>query len=178
MNFIQLSPGANLQSVSTDYGLTWSPPVSLNNFLNAVVPSDVGPGVGLQLSPQSKYAGRLLFIGHHGAYEYDSVWFSDDGGQTYQLSKTNFTSMDEAQLVELPDGRVLANMRNDHINNCSCRAISISEDGGASFGPVTFDPVLISPVCQATILQGRNGQVGLWVQDRKMFGVTILSFAQ
>ena len=50
--------------------------------------------------------------------------------------------MDEAQLVELADGRVMANMRNDHLNaSCNCRAVSISTDGGATFGPITFDPV-------------------------------------
>jgi hypothetical protein len=39
----------------------------------------------------------MLFIGHHGAYEYDSVWYTDDGGSTYNLSKTNLTSMDEVR---------------------------------------------------------------------------------
>ncbi len=47
----------------------------------------VGPGVGLQLSPKSKYAGRLLFVGYNN--ESDFVWFSDDGGETYHLSNTS-----------------------------------------------------------------------------------------
>ena len=159
-------------------------------------------------SNASGHAGRLLFIGHHGAYQYDSVWYSDDGGATYHVASTNFTKMDEvcvcvcvcvckvcgvcvcvkcvvhvcawrvcawrvcawrvcecmcvcmcvcvcvcvcvklflslwracglvsiltllsnplgqAQLVELPDGRVLANMRNNHISDCNCRGVSI-----------------------------------------------------
>ena len=29
-----------------------------------------------------------MFIGHHGAYVWDSVWFSDDGGDTYNTSST------------------------------------------------------------------------------------------
>ena len=46
-------------------------------------------------SNASGHAGRLLFIGHHGAYQYDSVWYSDDGGATYHVASTNFTKMDE-----------------------------------------------------------------------------------
>ena len=33
----------------------------------------VGPGVGLQLSEVSRTPGRLLFIGHHGAYEVNNM---------------------------------------------------------------------------------------------------------
>ena len=36
----------------------------------------VGPGRGLQLSSRSPAPGRVLFIGHHGAYEVAN------GGQT------------------------------------------------------------------------------------------------
>lgn len=93
---------------SSDNGVTWSEPTSLKPFLGEIVPSDVGPGVGLRLT-KGKWAGnhqyltylltvmagRLLFIGHHGAYEYDSVWYTDDGGATYNVSQTNFTHMDE-----------------------------------------------------------------------------------
>ena len=39
----------------------------------------------------------MLFIGHHGAYEYDSVWYTDDGGQSYAMSATNFSHMDEVR---------------------------------------------------------------------------------
>ncbi|EGD83596.1 hypothetical protein PTSG_04204 [Salpingoeca rosetta] len=160
LNYIQLQPASNLQVVSFDNGNTWSTPLHLDAFLGGAAPSDVGPGVGLQLkSNVSGHAGRLLFIGHHGAYQFDSVWFSDDGGHMYSLAQTNFTHMDEAQLVELPDGRVLANMRNNHINKCSCRGVAISDDGGTTFGPVSFAPQLISPVCQATILTGNDNKV-------------------
>ena len=31
--------------------------------------TSVGPGRGLQLSEDSPTPGRILFIGHHGAYE-------------------------------------------------------------------------------------------------------------
>ena len=63
--------------------------------------------------------------------------------------------MNEAQLVELPDGRLQANMRNHHKNaTCKCRGIAFSSDGGESFGNVSYDPALISPICMASLLRG------------------------
>ena len=32
------------------------------------------------------------------------------------------------------------------------RAIAVSNDGGVTFGPVQYDPTLISPVCQGSIV--------------------------
>jgi hypothetical protein len=48
------------------------------------------------------HAGRLLFIGHHEAYQYDGVWYSDDGGATYTMSKTTFAKMDEVPMCLPP----------------------------------------------------------------------------
>lgn len=66
----------------------------------------VGPGAGIQLSASNRHhPNRLLFAGHHGAYQYDCVWHSDDGGRTYQLSKDargeplRITGQDEIALV-------------------------------------------------------------------------------
>lgn len=152
LSFNRVSNGLNLQMYSLDLGESWSTPVSIAAFLGPQGPYDVGPGVGLQLQ-RGKHVGRLLFIGHHDAYEYDGVWYSDDGGATYNMSVANFSHMDEAQLVELPDGRVLASMRNNHLNaTCKCQALAVSTDGGASFGPVYYDPTLITPVCMASVL--------------------------
>ena len=48
----------------------------------------------------------------------------------------------------LSNGHVLANMRTSNTRHtCSCRAVSVSTDGGESFGAVGSDPTLISPVC-------------------------------
>jgi Neuraminidase (sialidase) len=87
------------------------------------------------------------------------VWYSDDGGETYILSETVLEKMDEAQLVELSDGRVMPNMRNDHLTSCDCRAVAISTDGGKTFGDISYDPALISPVCMASIIRMSNGSL-------------------
>ena len=79
---------------SRDLGHTWTAPSSIASFLAPRGPYWVGPGVGLQLRSRM-HAGRILFIGHHLAYQYDGVWYSDDGGRTYNMSRTNFEHMDE-----------------------------------------------------------------------------------
>lgn len=73
---------------------------------------------------------------------------------TWTGASPSLAKMDEAQVVELPNGDVLANMRTDHLNSsCKCRATARSTDGGATWGPITFDPVLTSPVCAGSILR-------------------------
>ena len=86
--------------------------------------------------------------------QYDVVWYSDDGGKTYNVSETALKMMDEAQLVETADGHILANMRNNHLNmSCDCRAVSVSTDGGKSFGSITYDSTLISPVSKSSCIK-------------------------
>jgi len=91
------------------------------------------------------------------------VWYSDDGGKTYNLSETVMEKMDEAQLVELANGSVMANMRNDHLSSCDCRAVAISNDGGKSFGSITYDSTLISPVRRSlsTMHENTYTQLGI-----------------
>ena len=59
--------------------------------------------------------------------------------------------MDEAQLVELSNGNILANMRNDLKQHL--RGIALSTDGGTTFGNVTFDPALPEPVCMGSVIR-------------------------
>lgn len=44
------------------------------------------------------------------------MWYTDDVGKTWTASNSMMKQMDEAQLVELEDGIVMANMRNQHLN--------------------------------------------------------------
>jgi len=161
-------PKAVVQLTSADGGDTWSSPQSLVPSLGKDAGySYVGPGVGLRLSEDHPTApGRLLFIGHLGAYGHDYVWYSDDGAKTWTASDTSgLGKTDEAQLVQVPPhaaaalgvpaGSVMANLRTNHLNrSCDCRAVSVSTDGGATFASLGWDPALVSPVCQATIVSG------------------------
>lgn len=75
------------------------------------------------------------------------VWYSDDQGLSYNLSATVFQSQDECTLAELSDGTVYLNMRNTKHH----RGVATSSNGGASFGALSYDAALPSPVCQATL---------------------------
>ena len=59
--------------------------------------------------------------------------------------------MDEAALTQLPNGSVLLNMRHRD-SKTNGRAIAVSNDAGLTFGPISYDRTLISPVCQASIV--------------------------
>jgi hypothetical protein len=76
----------------------------------------------------------------------------DDHGATWTASSVVLARMDELALSELPDGSVVVNMRNNHQTACQCRAYSVSRDGGESWTPIAFDPTLISPVCEASLV--------------------------
>eukprot|EP01084_Bolivina_argentea_P301937 521049_1 len=151
------------QVTSTDNGQTWTKPYDIGAQIgNQYKNSEIGPGRGLQLEYGAN-KGRIMFIAHHGAYEEDVIWYSDDNGKTYNLSETIFPGMDEAQLVELTNGSVIANMRNNHYfktpNGYSYRGYSISNNGGVSFTKAIADyPSLLSPVCMSTII-GYNNKI-------------------
>ena len=89
----------------------------------------------------------------------DSVWYTDDGGKSYAPSATILPKMDEAQLVENSNGTIIANMR--HRSSPSTgRAIATSTDGGHTFSKISYDPALVAPVCQATIMRSaKNGMI-------------------
>jgi len=139
------------QTVSTNLGTTWSTPTVVDaSFPAGVVGTSVGPGTGLQLSG-TKYRGRNLFIGHHGAYQQDYIWYSDDG-EDYEVAKSNLTGMDEGTLAELPNGYVIANMR----NKAGHRGVSLSGDGGESWSEVHLDSQLPDPVCEGSIVNNQD----------------------
>jgi len=124
------------------------------NLLNVTeqigwLPKLPGPGVGTQLA-----SGRLVMVAAGGTYLNDYVYFSDDGGEHWTLSPTALPLMDEIAVATLTDGTVVVNMRNDHVNSCKCRAYSVSTDSGATWSlPISYDPTLISPVCEASFVR-------------------------
>ena len=68
--FLSTTPQAaskNWQIVSANSGRSWTLPITIDfgNYNN----TSVGPGRGLQLSDHAPAPGRILFIGHHGAYQ-------------------------------------------------------------------------------------------------------------
>lgn len=108
----------------------------ISGVLWGQVVDETGPGLGLILSPEHPSApGRILFIGStfikaHRGY----VWYSDDGGEHYILANTSWVGTNEAQMAELADGTLIANLRLQGwprgSQPCYCRAVARSTDAG------------------------------------------------
>jgi sialidase-1 len=117
-----------------------------------------GPCHGIQLQNEA-FHGRLLIPCDHIEAEtkryYSHSIFSDDHGETWELGgSTPQDQVNECTIAELPDGRVLLNMRN-YDRSQKSRKIAFSEDGGLSWSDLESDPVLIEPICQASLLMVR-----------------------
>lgn len=136
--------------ISTDDGLTWSDPRDISRDFGVASASSPGPGTALSLEV-GPHAGRLLVASWHGIYGRDYVSLSDDHGASWRTINTSFPRMSEAALTQLPNGSVLLNMRHRESPKLG-RAVAVSLDDGETFGPIQYDPVLVSPVCQASIV--------------------------
>ena len=136
--------------MSLDGGKTWGAQKDISTDFGPASGASPGPGTALQLD-SGPHAGRLLVASHKGAYQRDYVSLSDDHGASWRTISTSFPSMDEAALTQLPNGSVLLNMRHRQ-SPVKGRAVALSNDGGETFGPISYDATLISPVCQASIV--------------------------
>lgn len=146
-------------SSSTDDGLTWAKPKEISNSTRR--PHwrwyATGPCNAIQLT-RGPHKGRLLIPANHSDHSdskqhpYRShVFWSDDHGKTWELGGIQEDRTNESAVVELVDGAVLQSMRSYHGKHN--RAMSVSRDGGKSWGKVYLDDALQTPVCQGSILR-------------------------
>jgi len=153
-----ISEGANrdrrhlmLQYVtSDDDGESWSTPVHIDyeiredNWHSAWS----SPGRGLQLKN-----GRIVIpctIYKTDGHMYSSLVYSDDHGKTWQCSDV-VTDINEPTLVELSNGELMINARNQ-IAPRKFRAITVSSDGGKSWSEVKIEKQLPDPNCQGSLI--------------------------
>ena len=160
---------------SEDDGATWAKPKDISDV--ATKPNwtwvATGPGNGIQLM-RGKFAGRLVMPCDHrtgGRKTYNTnghshSLFSDDHGKTWTMGQPTDPGMNECAVVELTDGRLMLNMRSYRGKNR--RAVTISEDGGKTWGNSIDDPTLIEPVCQGSFIR---------FTDAKAFGKNRLLFS-
>ena len=141
---------------STDDGLTWAEPKEITAAVKR--PNwtwyATGPGGGIQIE-KGKYAGHLVIPCDHIEAEtkhyYSHVITSDDHGKTWQLGgRSPRHQVNECEVVELADGRLMLNMRNYDRTNRQ-RQVAFSDDGGETWMDQAFDTTLIEPICQASI---------------------------
>jgi len=142
---------------SDDQGATWSKPndITADVKLPAWTWYATGPVHGIQLQNGS-HKGRMMIPCDHieaGTKKYYShVIWSDDHGKSWQLGgSTPQDQVNECTVAELPDGRLMLNMRN-YDRKMKNRQVSISGDGGKTWSDLYSDPQLIEPICQAGLL--------------------------
>ena len=161
---------------SDDEGANWSAPVDMTGV--AKKPDwtwySTGPGIGVQLRN-----GRMIVPCSHaivGSKLHRShILFSDDHGVTWNLGGSVGPGCSESQAVELADGTLLLNMRDEMQPNALaageismdernhpvlpnggrnlCRAVAVSHDGGMTWSSKQCAAGLTEPVCQASILR-------------------------
>ncbi len=157
---------------SEDDGVTWSKPVEIT--AQTKKPDwtwyATGPGVGIQLT-HGKHAGRLVVPCDHIEKEtkkyFSHVITSDDGGKTWALGGSSpVDKLNECQVAELSDGKLLLNMRN-YDRKKTTRAVCVSADGGATWGEVKHEEALPEPICQAGLL--RHSWKEISVRSRLLF---------
>ena len=149
------------QTHSDDDGLTWSGPKEITAKVKH--PSwwwyATGPGVGIQLQ-KGPHKGRLVIPANHTAEGYYGAHtlYSDDGGESWKISEIIKPTVNESQVVELSDGRLMMNMRTQGTADTKraysgYRSIAYSSDGGESWTDPIFDDELGDPICQASLIR-------------------------
>ena len=143
---------------STDDGKTWAKPKEITT--DTKKPDwtwyATGPCTGIQLE-KGPHKGRLLIPCDHIEAKtkkyYSHVIYSDDHGKTWKLGGSTPTDqVNECQVVELADGRLMLNMRN-YYRVKKNRAVSTSSDGGMTWSEIYRDPALAEPRCQASFIR-------------------------
>lgn len=150
---------------SDDHGATWSTPIEITDAVKA---KDwtwyaTGPGAGIQIQA-GPHRGRLVIPCDHregkSRRRGSHVIYSDDHGGAWQLgAPAPRGEVNECEVVELADSRLMLNMRN-YDRSVPARQIALSDDGGQTWKDQRHDPALVEPVCQASIRRVRWPSAG------------------
>lgn len=143
---------------SDDDGETWR---SMREITKKVKRKDwtwyaTGPCSGIQLSGAVK-RGRLVIPCDHveagTKTGYSHVIYSDNHGKTWKLGGISpLAQTNESTVAELSSGALMLNMRN-HNRAERYRKVTISDDGGKSWGRSYQDTALAEPICQASLIR-------------------------
>jgi sialidase-1 len=151
---------------SDDHGQTWSERRDISK--ETMKPEwdwvAAGPVHGIQLF-SSKYAPERLVIACDHQIKADGSWgahlvYSDDHGKTWHRGATETRAAtdalhpNECVAVELADGRIYVNARDQHGSDPATRAVAYSSDGGVTFdAPFAAEPGITTPVVQNSAIR-------------------------
>lgn len=155
---------------SDDNGRSFSPPVDItyvfDQFRRQYDWHVIAPGVGHAIQLRS---GRLLvpvwmslgkLMGHNiRAHRPSAIAtiYSDDHGRTWKRGEiildnsATIPNPSESMAVQLADGRVMLNIRNESKRHR--RVVEISPDGISHWSAPRFDDQLFDPICAASIVR-------------------------
>jgi sialidase-1 len=152
--------------VSRDFGVTWSEPSEITKTFREF-PYEwnvcaTGPGHGVRLSTGRLVApvwfanGRVHEGSQYVADHHPSVAgtiYSDDGGATWRAGALfeGLVDGNETSCAELPNGRVLFNIR--HRGEARRRALALSDDGGETSGVARYEDALPDPMCFGSMIR-------------------------
>jgi len=141
---------------STDDGKTWAEAINITKQIKTYEWHLFAPAPGSGITLDN---GILVFPTQGKDKEqtpFSNITYSKDGGQTWQASKPSYSNTTESMVVQLSDGSIMQNMRDnrnrkDKSDN-NGRAIFITKDMGEHWEKhPTHHKALIEPVCMASI---------------------------
>lgn len=138
---------------SDDDGISWSLPLVVEHGLkkkgwHSMWPA---PGRGTQLDN-----GRLIVpvTVSDTSHTHSYYLYSDDHGDTWDISGNIGTDINEPTLVEIDENTLMVNAR----NRTGKRAIVYSRDKGNSWSDILYHEELTEPGCQGSCLRVRDGK--------------------
>ncbi len=151
---------------STDDGLTWSAPINITEQVKNPEWQLMlqGPGRGITMDD-----GTLVFPAQFKAdigetaidggpfTSHSTIVYSNDGGRSWQTGTGAKSNTTEAQVVQLDNGKLMLNMRDDRNrqvkDETNGRAVAVTEDMGQTW---TLHPSsnssLPEPTCMASLI--------------------------
>ena len=161
---------------SRDDGATWSAPHEITSAFDEFRSRDgyqwqviaMGPGHGITLRSGRLAVPVWLATDKRHRPSISATVYSDDRGETWHAGDVIVETTDETpnpsetELVELSDGRVLANVRNESKRHR--RLFSISNDGATGWSKPEFQDALYEPICMsgnATLVDAKGNTTAL-----------------
>jgi sialidase-1 len=151
---------------SRDDGETWSTPVEITSVFEAFRPAydwkvlATGPNHSIELRSGRLMVPVWLSTGTGGNAHRPSVTatiYSDDSGRTWRAGEIAVPCTDEwinpneTVAIELADGRVMLNVRNE--SKAHRRLVTVSSDGATGWSRPRFDEALLEPICMAGLVR-------------------------